>query len=114
NDAPLDSERTALETVVREGKASLSSLPQRIAVVRETLKILLQEQTHTVKHITDAKVLLNPVRRLPADVLIDIFAACLPERTNYTDSLDAKSAPWVLSQVCAFWRQTALASTELW
>ncbi len=114
NDAPLDSERTALETVVREGKANLSSLPRRIAAVRETLRILLQEQTRTVKHITNAKVLLNPVRRLPADVLIDIFAACLPKRTDYTDSLDAKSAPWVLSQVSAFWRQTALASTELW
>ncbi|PBK76427.1 hypothetical protein ARMSODRAFT_1078560 [Armillaria solidipes] len=111
NDAPLDSERTALETAVREGEANLSSLPRRIAVVRETLKILLQEQTRTVKHITDAKVLLNPVRRLPADVLIDIFTACLPK---HTDSLDAKSAPWVLSQVCAFWRQTALASTGLW
>ncbi|KAK0433551.1 hypothetical protein EV421DRAFT_1428257 [Armillaria borealis] len=114
NDAPLDSERTSLETVVREGEASLSSLPHRIAAAREMLRILLQEETRTVKHITDAKVLLNPVRRLPADVLIDIFAACLPEHTDYTDSLDAKSAPWVLSQVCAFWRQTALASTELW
>ncbi|KAK0184587.1 hypothetical protein F5146DRAFT_1125570 [Armillaria mellea] len=114
NDAPLDSEGTALETVVREGEASLSSLPWRIAALREKLRILVQEETRTVRHITDAKVLLNPVRRLPADVLINIFAACLPEHTNYTDSLNAKSAPWVLSQVCAFWRQTALTSTELW
>ncbi|KAK0446987.1 uncharacterized protein EV420DRAFT_885224 [Desarmillaria tabescens] len=111
NDAPLDSELTALETVVREGEANLSSLPRRIAAARETLQILLKEQTRTVKRITDAKVLLNPVRRLPADVLIDIFTECLLEDM---DSLDAKSAPWVLSQVCASWRQTALASTELW
>lgn len=114
NDAPLDSERTALETVVCEGEASLSSLPLRIAALRQKLRILLQEENRTVKHITDAKVLLNPVRRLPADVLIDIFAACLPKRTEFTDSLDAKGAPWVLSRVCAFWRRTALASTELW
>ncbi|KAK0446989.1 uncharacterized protein EV420DRAFT_1569285 [Desarmillaria tabescens] len=111
NDAPLDSEHTALETVVREGEANLSSLPRRIAAARETLQILLKEQTRTVKRITDAKVLLNPVRRLPADVLIDIFTECLLEDM---DSLDAKSALWVLSQVCAFWRQTALASTALW
>ncbi|KAK0446986.1 uncharacterized protein EV420DRAFT_1647878 [Desarmillaria tabescens] len=111
NDAPLDSERTTLETVVREGEANLSSLPRRIAAARETLQILLKEQTGTVKRITDAKVLLNPVRRLPADVLIDIFTECLPEDM---DSLDTKSTPWALSQVCASWRKTALASTGLW
>ncbi|KAK0212087.1 hypothetical protein DFS33DRAFT_1278965 [Desarmillaria ectypa] len=111
NDVPLDSERTALEAVVREGESNLSSLPQRIAAVRETLKILLKEQTRTVKHITNAKTLLNPVRRLPADVLIEIFTACLPE---HMDSLDAKSAPWILSQVCASWRQIALESARLW
>ncbi|KAK0233987.1 hypothetical protein IW262DRAFT_126253 [Armillaria fumosa] len=114
NDAPLDSERRTLENVVREGKASLSSLPRRIAVVRGTLNFLLQELTRVVKHITDAKVLLNPVRRLSSNVLIAIFTACLPDHMDYLDSLDAKSVPWVLSQVCAFWRQTALASTELW
>ncbi|PBK59199.1 hypothetical protein ARMSODRAFT_806819 [Armillaria solidipes] len=112
NDPPVDSERTALEAVVREGEANLSSLPQRIAAVRETLKILLKEQARTVKHITDAKSLLNPVSRLPGDVLIEIFTACLPEYTE--DSLNAKTAPWVLSQVCASWRQTALASAGLW
>lgn len=111
NDPPVDSERTALDAVVREGEANLSSLPQRIAAVRETLKILLAEQARTIKHIAVAKSLLNPVRRLPGDVLIEIFTACL-ECTE--DSLNAKRAPWVLSQVCASWRQTALASAGLW
>ncbi|KAK0221201.1 hypothetical protein EDD85DRAFT_1028408 [Armillaria nabsnona] len=112
NDPPVDSERTALEAVVREGEAKLSSLPQRMAAVRETLKILLAEQARTVKYITDAKSLLNPVRRLPGDVLIEIFTACLPEYTE--DSLNAKRAPWALSKVCVSWRQTALASAGLW
>ncbi|KAK0209481.1 hypothetical protein IW262DRAFT_1442999 [Armillaria fumosa] len=112
NDSPVDSERTALEAAVRKGEANLSSLPQRISVVRETLEILLNEQTRTVKHITDAKSLLNPVRKLPGDVLIEIFTACLPE--NAEDSLDTNRALWVLSQVCASWRQTALLSAGLW
>ncbi|PBK90392.1 hypothetical protein ARMGADRAFT_995277, partial [Armillaria gallica] len=119
NDPPVDLERTALEAVVREGKANLASLRQRIAAVRKTLKILFKEQTRTVKHITDAKILLSPIRRLPADVLIEIFTACLPEDPDLpddTDSLDTQLqvAPWVLSQVCASWRQTALTWTGLW
>ncbi|KAK0479398.1 hypothetical protein EDD18DRAFT_1364178 [Armillaria luteobubalina] len=112
NDSPVDSERTALEAVIRKGEANLSSLPQRIATVEETLKILLNEQARTVQHISDAKSLLNPVRRLPEYVLIEIFTACLSERTE--DSLDADQAPWVLSQVCASWRQTVSSSSGLW
>ncbi|KAK0435531.1 hypothetical protein EV421DRAFT_1229876 [Armillaria borealis] len=117
NDPLVDSERAALEAVVREGRASLSSLSQHIVAVRETLRILLKDQARTVKHIREVKRLLSPVRRLPADVLIEIFTACLPEDPDLpddTDSLDAQLAPWVLSQVCASWRQTALASTGLW
>ncbi len=111
NDPPVDSERTALKAVVREGQANLASLRQRIAAVRKTLEILFKEQNGTVKRITDAKILLSPTRRLPADVLIEIFTTCL---SDFTDSLDAKRAPWVLLQVCASWRQIALASTGLW
>ncbi len=119
NDPPVDSERAALEAVVREGKAKLASLRQRIATVRKMLQILFKEQTRTVKHITDAKILLSPIRRLPADVLIEIFTACLPEDPDLpddTDSLDTQLqvAPWVLSQVCSSWRQTALTWTGLW
>ncbi|KAK0468855.1 hypothetical protein IW261DRAFT_1406764 [Armillaria novae-zelandiae] len=112
NDSPVDLERTALEAAVRKGEANLSSLPQRIAAVRETLDVLLNEQARTVNHITDAKRLLNPVRRLPGDVLIEIFTACLPEHAR--DSLNTNRAPWVLSQVCASWRQTTLSSARLW
>ncbi|KAK0488204.1 hypothetical protein EDD18DRAFT_1021831, partial [Armillaria luteobubalina] len=112
NDSPVDSEHMALEAIVCKGETNLSSLPQRIAMVRETLKILLNEQAHTIKHIMDAKSLLNPICRLPGNVLIEIFTACLPECME--DSLNANRAPWVLSQVCASWRQTALSSTGLW
>ncbi|KAK0209497.1 hypothetical protein IW262DRAFT_1417116 [Armillaria fumosa] len=125
NDSPVDSERTALEAAVRKGEANLCSLLQPIAAARETLEILLNEQACTVKHISDAKSLLNPVRRLPGDVLIEIFTTCLSESTEDSldvnralwvleNSLDANRAPWVLSQVCASWREAALSSAGLW
>ncbi|KAK0196297.1 hypothetical protein F5146DRAFT_891695, partial [Armillaria mellea] len=73
--------------------------------------ILIEEQTRTENCITEAETLLNPICRLSADVLIKFFTVCLPKNM---DSLDTKSVPWVLSQVCISWRQTTLASPAVW
>ncbi|PBK84191.1 hypothetical protein ARMGADRAFT_943917, partial [Armillaria gallica] len=120
NDPPIDPvELATLEAIVRDGDGYLSVLQQRISATRETLEGLLEEQALHVKRVADAKALLNPVRGLPQDILIEIFAACIPSRieiavSNEFDCLDTKNAPWVLSQVCASWRSTALATAKLW
>ncbi|KAK0202243.1 hypothetical protein DFS33DRAFT_1455954 [Desarmillaria ectypa] len=122
NDALIDPERAALKAVVIKGAEYLSVLQERISATRETLAALLEEQTRQIKHVADAKALLNPIRRLPEDVLIKVFTACIPnciDEMIYAspgefDSLDTKNAPWVLSQVCVSWRRTALATAGLW
>lgn len=122
NNAPLDSERAALNAVTLKGAEYLSVLQQRISTTRETLEALLEEQTRQIKDLADAKALLNPIRKLPEDVLIKIFTACIPSRIDDMidafpgeyDSLDTKNAPWVLSQVCASWRRATLATAKLW
>ncbi len=45
NDPPVDSERTALKAVVREGQANLASLRQRIAAVRKRWKFSSKSRT---------------------------------------------------------------------
>ncbi|KAK0457480.1 uncharacterized protein EV420DRAFT_1688701 [Desarmillaria tabescens] len=122
NDAPTGPERAILKTVALKGAEYLSVLQQRISSTRETLYALLEEQSRQIKSVVDAKELLNPIRRLPEDVLLKIFTACIPTRIEEMiyaspgefDSLDVKNAPWVLSQVCASWRRTTLANPRLW
>ncbi|KAK0187578.1 hypothetical protein F5146DRAFT_716465 [Armillaria mellea] len=122
NNAPLDSERASLNAATREGAEYLSELQQRISTTRETLQALLEEQTRQMKDLADAKALLNPIRKLPQDVLIKIFSACVPTHIDdmiYAfpdeyDSLNTKNPPWVLSQVCARWRRATLATPALW
>ncbi|KAK0487909.1 hypothetical protein IW261DRAFT_1655713 [Armillaria novae-zelandiae] len=122
NNAPLDSERALLNNATLEGAESLSELQQRISTTRQTLEALLEEQTRQIKDLADTKALLNPVRKLPENVLIKIFSACTPTHIDdmiYAfpdeyDSLNTKNAPWVLSQVCAGWRHATLATAKLW
>ncbi len=127
NDAPVGAERTDLEAVVREGERYLAHLQQRISLTRNTLESLLEEQNRAVKHISGSKSVLNPVRRLPPEILSHIFLSCLlpddellhpgdgvEETLALLDSLNIKNPPWNLSYVTSQWRRAALTTPRLW
>ena len=56
--------------------------------------------------------LLSCIRRIPQEILSDIFVRCLPLET-YIEP-DAKTAPLVLMGVCREWRRVALKTPKLW
>ncbi|PFH45821.1 hypothetical protein AMATHDRAFT_71066 [Amanita thiersii Skay4041] len=57
----------------------------------------------------DAVNCCTPIHRLYPDILLEIFHCVLAER--WTDTI---STPFVLSQVCAKWRQIVISSPGLW
>ncbi|KAG7443426.1 uncharacterized protein BT62DRAFT_841374, partial [Guyanagaster necrorhizus] len=111
NDAPVCAERAELEAVIREGEQYLAFLQQRISQTQNTLDSLLKEQNRAVKHIADSKLVLNPVHRLPPDILSHIFLLCIfPD----SEPLHITNSPWNLSYVSSRWRQVALTTPSLW
>ncbi|KAF8908814.1 hypothetical protein CPB85DRAFT_1308843 [Mucidula mucida] len=129
NDPPNDEERIRLEGIYREGDAYMSILEQRIATTRATLDLLIDEQRRASQEIARSKRLLNPIRRLPTEILSTIFLYCSqPDRSTFLvnghepvdeddpslDSLDPSNMPWVLTYVCSRWRQIVINASELW
>ncbi len=126
NEAPVGEERAGLEAVVREGERYLALLQQRISLTQNTLESLLKEQDRAAKQISDSKLVLNPVRRLPPEILSHIFLSCLlPDSellqssdtdmdTSLIDSLNITSPPWNLSYVSSRWRKAVLTTPRLW
>ncbi|KAJ7721417.1 hypothetical protein B0H14DRAFT_3007699 [Mycena olivaceomarginata] len=55
----------------------------------------------------------SPVRRVPAEILCEIFFLTLPW-TRRVGNLDVEQAPWRLGLVCRQWRTTALGLPRLW
>ncbi|KAJ7711008.1 hypothetical protein B0H16DRAFT_1820353 [Mycena metata] len=72
------------------------------------------------------RAILSPVRRIPTELLCEIFLAVLPEvelAGRPSDSLKVTRrhdrqtfyiAPWRLGQVCQRWRATAVGYAALW
>lgn len=57
--------------------------------------------------------ILLPIRRVPAEILEEIFLLCLEEYPYRPDHHSAV-APMLLCQICSFWRSVALGLRRLW
>ncbi|KIM41316.1 hypothetical protein M413DRAFT_146373 [Hebeloma cylindrosporum] len=112
NDVP--SESTILE-VTKSLKVPLTQLQeveaeiQRLGQLMETLETKRQS---IQKIINDHNVILSPVRRLPPDVLHEIFFHCLP--TNHNPVMTSSESPLLLTRICSSWRGIALSSPRIW
>nr|GAT47129.1 predicted protein [Mycena chlorophos] len=64
------------------------------------------------KNIFAHQSLLSPIRRLPSDVLVEIFSACLP--TKHYPLIHPSQPPLLFGRVCRYWRELSRATPLLW
>ncbi|KAK0496378.1 hypothetical protein EDD18DRAFT_204414 [Armillaria luteobubalina] len=113
----LDVDRAFIDTEItklQELKARYDDKLQEIQLRR--LIVLEQLENH--------ESIYAPIRRLPRDILIEIFRwvwdawpAVDPNESGLSeecDSLDVTGPLWVLSRVCGFWRDTLYACPASW
>ncbi|KAJ7031376.1 hypothetical protein C8F04DRAFT_1110980 [Mycena alexandri] len=121
-----------LEAEVAAARASLDSLVERRAQMaeepepasgalekfdadienaRSVLKGLLREREDTHDTLEAHRTILSPIRRIPPEVLGEIFFHCLPKDTFFPS---ATRSPLLLTQISSNWRCVALATPSLW
>ncbi|KAK0214855.1 hypothetical protein IW262DRAFT_247388 [Armillaria fumosa] len=61
--------------------------------------------------IDDCNAVLSPIRRLPTDIILEIFRAVVQERY---DVFEITKGPWILTHVCKTWRDLACTYGALW
>ncbi|KAJ7227358.1 hypothetical protein GGX14DRAFT_386049 [Mycena pura] len=91
---------------------ALEKFDTDIECTRSVLKGLVEERDLTHHTLEAHRVLLSPIRRIPPEVLSEIFVYCLPNDTFIQASV--AQCPLVLIQVSSSWRSTALATPALW
>lgn len=96
----LNTERIELER-------SILTMCGRIAEVRclTTKKEFSVDLCHRI---------LSPLRRLPPEILEEIFLTCKDDALGMPHTTLRKQLPSVLSQVCQLWRQVAINLPRLW
>ncbi|KAJ6512784.1 hypothetical protein C8R45DRAFT_813558 [Mycena sanguinolenta] len=112
NYVPSDPEVLEIRALLAEPEHELARIDAQIEEMEIALA-QLKEQRELLKRPIDAhRVLLSPIRRIPHDVLVEIFLACLPSKHNAL--IDFVEAPLLLCRICRHWSSVAYSTPMLW
>lgn len=98
-------------TVAESDPDLLEHLDFEIELCRQAVQRLEKEENGIQASLDTQRDALSPIRRLPVELLSEIFKLCLPG-SYIVPKL--KSAPLLLVQVCSSWRRLALSIPQLW
>jgi hypothetical protein len=112
NYVPSDPEVDHIKKLLSEPLAQLAILDEEILSTQAILKNLRGKHGALNNQIKAHCALISPVRRLPPDVLGEIFFHCLPKHRN--PAMSAKEAPVLLGRVCSSWRSIVMSTPRLW
>ncbi|KAJ7589161.1 hypothetical protein C8J56DRAFT_937856 [Mycena floridula] len=129
NDIPSTAEITNLANLASEAAQVARDLDQRIKELESILSLLGEARLEVVRLAEDCRAVMHPVRRLPQDILLEIFleASAIKqgvweaevrvdhkESMRSVSSLNPRAAPWTLTHVGQRWRAIALADSRIW
>ncbi|KAE9400643.1 hypothetical protein BT96DRAFT_818902, partial [Gymnopus androsaceus JB14] len=97
---------------LQQPQEELGQINSKILQLKQELQALATRRSTIRSFIRSHNALLSPMRRLPAEVLSEIFFHCLPTDRNPVRSI--KEAPLLFTRVCSRWRSIALESPRLW
>ncbi|KAK7048061.1 hypothetical protein R3P38DRAFT_3307022 [Favolaschia claudopus] len=112
NYVPSDAEIPEIRSSLVGPEAELVRLEAEIELTENVLKQLKARRTSLKEPIDAHKALISPVRRLPEDILEEIFSSCLP--SNHNALMDSAEAPLLLGRICRVWRRVAYSTPRLW
>jgi hypothetical protein len=93
-------------------RIELVSHTQELARIDERIRELSAQRDKIQAYIQPYRALISHPRRLPVDILREIFIACLPANRNAV--MSAWEAPLLLGRICSAWRTIALSTPRLW
>ncbi|KAJ7670006.1 hypothetical protein DFH06DRAFT_1037954 [Mycena polygramma] len=91
----------------------MDALDARIENLTVTLNQFICERDDLAKRVQLCTAVLSPIRRLPPEIVCEIFSWTLP-RTRRVAGEPPTGAPWYLGQISGVWRQIALSLPSLW
>ncbi|KAJ6508332.1 hypothetical protein C8R45DRAFT_967070 [Mycena sanguinolenta] len=112
NSVPSDSEVLEIRSLLVDPANELARIDAQIEAMEIALNQLKQQRASLREPIDAHLALISPMRRIPQDVLLEIFFCCLP--TEHNALMDPAEAPLLLGRICWPWRGITYSTPMLW
>ncbi|KAJ7253540.1 hypothetical protein C8J57DRAFT_1473857 [Mycena rebaudengoi] len=114
NIIPDDAECQQIRDFLVDPCKEAAHLAEQIARMQKVLEDLTQKHDDLAEFIDAHLALVSPARRLPDDVVREIFVASLPTHANRNCAINAREPPLLLCAISRSWRNLALSTPQLW
>ncbi|KAF8634768.1 hypothetical protein AX15_000729 [Amanita polypyramis BW_CC] len=104
--------KSTVERAIQDGEAKIAGVDGEIRRFGLILQQLTEQKKELLRDVAYKRSLISPIRRLPVELLRQVFLECLPPGDLDRSSLSV--SPFVLSQVCRQWRAVAHSMPVLW
>ncbi|KAJ7730701.1 hypothetical protein DFH07DRAFT_848576 [Mycena maculata] len=112
NTVPSDSECQSIRDFLVGSRQKIAHLTNEIVATQALLNQLTKKRQALDEFVAAHLALVSPFRRLPTDIMQEIFVASLPSGRN--SIITEQDAPLLLCHVCRPWRSLALSTPRLW
>ncbi|KAJ7675222.1 hypothetical protein B0H17DRAFT_946181, partial [Mycena rosella] len=112
NAVPSDLDCKRISDFVAGSRRESAELSDEISRMQKLIDELAEKRDALDGFIAAHMAMISPARRLPGDIVRDIFVACLPSHRNPIIASD--ESPLLLCQICSAWRRLALSTPRLW
>ncbi|KAJ6458412.1 hypothetical protein C8R47DRAFT_1328241 [Mycena vitilis] len=116
NEPPDDTEAVSLRSALSNVATRLVSLDEEIAGLRHRLRELQDKQASLSRFHRQSTWILSPLRRMPAEILLEIFSWTIPPVALFRRraKFGLKCSPWVLTHISRRWRSVSISDPSLW
>lgn len=112
NYIPSKHEIDEIHNLLTDPINQLTQLDTEIARLQNIIDQLSLKRTQLHIDVVNHKALTTPMRRIPQELLQEIFIHCLP--THHNAIMSSREAPLLLGLVCSQWRSVSRSTPRLW
>ncbi|THU87164.1 hypothetical protein K435DRAFT_782564, partial [Dendrothele bispora CBS 962.96] len=107
NHVPSPLEITEIHDLLRAPEQEIMQIDAEIAKLQSRRVVL---DAFVAAH----RALLSPIRRIPNEILAEIFVTCLPYSSVYHCPTTIDKTPLKFMSICKNWKRVALSTPRLW
>ncbi|KZP11989.1 hypothetical protein FIBSPDRAFT_755702, partial [Athelia psychrophila] len=115
NYAPGTHERIHIKSTLLDVHLQLSRLDEALAQINDVRDRIHRKQRTLQEYSAQYTALISPVRRVPPEILAEIFLYFLPHLVyNNADTTVVRRNRMLPSHICKRWRDLSLSTPNFW